>query len=219
MIEKITRRGALAALVGLVGVVSSVGYLALRGNSTEQSLRVLAANVSHTRQKKTRRYKTENLRNDTDDILLARMIFGEARDCADQEKIAVAYTAINRIDDGKRQNGTTLKEVLLAPDQYSCFNRRDKNRTKLMDPDKYGKKEFEHCLLLARVLMAKKYKDPTNGATHYHAAYARPLWSLSPSMKKIGRIETPEGKSAHIFYREEINHAEKNTWRTRKKRR
>ena len=150
-------------------------------------------------------YKTKNFANDSDEVILARMLFGEARNCTELEKVAVAYTTLNRIDDGKKWNGETLREVILCPKQYSCFNENNPNRKELMNPEKYDKSSFEDCLRIARGVLEGKYQDPTNGATHYfNPKLANPSWARSRSMKKIGKIKISDGKySAHEFYLED----------------
>jgi len=141
------------------------------------------------------KYKTHNPSRDSDDVLLARLIFGEARNCSLEERIAVAYTAINRARDGKKWNGETIKESILKPYQYSCFNKNDPNRKKVLDPESYEPHVFYECLEIARKVLKGEYKDPTNGATHYHTRNIRPRWS-----RKLERIERPGWR--HIFYRE-----------------
>ena len=146
-------------------------------------------------------YRTDNFYNDSDDVLLARMLLGEAEDCSDLEKISIAWTVLNRMDDGKKWNGTTLQEVILKPMQYSAFN-PDLN-AKLKNPLAYNPGEFYSSLNLAREILAGKYSDPTNGATHYlnpnHPDLrerALPAWTRS--MARVGRI----GNSYHTFYKE-----------------
>ncbi len=146
-------------------------------------------------------YKTDDFYKDTDEMLLARMLLGETEDCSEIEKIAVAYTAINRTNDGKKWNGETLQEVILKPYQYSAFN--ENLNAKLKNPMTYNLNEFEICLELAKEILAGKYSDPTKGATHYlnpnHPDLkGKPLPSWTNSMEKIGRIEN----SYHVFYKE-----------------
>lgn len=140
-------------------------------------------------------YKTDNLSEDPEDILLARMIYGEARNCSEAEMTAVAYTVINRVNDGKEWNGSNIKDVLLKPFQYSCFNEGDPNLQKLMDPEK---DLFESCLAIARKVISGEIKDPASGATHYfNPENANPGWA--EKMRIIGRV----GESRHVFYKEE----------------
>ena len=141
---------------------------------------------------------TDDFSEDSDEVLLARMLFGEARSCSDEEKTAVAYTVLNRVDDGKRWNGTTIRGVVLKPWQYSCFNRNDPNKEKLKDPEKYDKISWERCLGVAQGVVSRESKDFTKGATHYfNPNVVNPSWASK--MTRIGRI----GNSKHVFYRED----------------
>ena len=128
------------------------------------------------------------------------MLFGEARNCSELEKIAIAHTAINRAKDNKKWNGTTVKESILKPGQYTCFNKNDPNRQKLLDPRKYDASSFEKCLEISRGVLSGGHKDPTNGATHYHTSAVNPSWAKK--MRPLGRIKTPKEPSKHFFYRE-----------------
>lgn len=180
--EKIDRRGFLKR----IGVLAGAWAL---GNS---GLEVLAEG-----------YRVSDFSKDSDEVLLARMLFGEARNCSDMEKIAVAYTAINRANDGKKWNGESVRGAILKPWQYSCFNENDSNRDKLMNPEKYDKQAFARCLDIARDVLAGKYKDPT-GATHYfNPETAKPKWA--DKIRRLGRIKVDnEGNlSKHEFYRED----------------
>jgi hypothetical protein len=146
-------------------------------------------------------YKTDDFYNDPIEILLARMLLGEAEGCSTIEKIAVAYTAINRANDSKRWNGRTLQEAILAYRQYSAFN--EEFNEKLKDPLAYNAQEFENCLHLAKEILAGKYEDPTNGATHYlnpnHPTLrGKPLPKWTIELEEIGQVQN----SIHTFYRE-----------------
>jgi len=145
-------------------------------------------------------YKTSDFYQDSDEILLARMLLGECEGCSKIEKIAIAYTAINRMNNLKEWKNKTLKEVILAPYQYSAFN-EDKN-AKLKDPLKYNPVEFMESLGLAGKILAGKYKDPVT-ATHYlnpnHPDLkGRPLPKWTKKLEKLGRINN----GFHVFYRE-----------------
>jgi len=136
---------------------------------------------------------------DSDEVLLARMLFGEARNCSDEEMIDVAYTAVNRANDGKRWNGETLREAILKPWQYSCFNSGDPNLPKLKDPKKYDPESWERCLRIARGVVSGEYEDKNKGATHYFAkGTRRPAWADSSQMIDILEPE----KYKHDFFRE-----------------
>lgn len=139
-------------------------------------------------------YSTKDFSSDSDTVLLARMLFGEARNCSRKEKIAVAYTAINRV---KRQSwyGKNLREVLLKPYQYTCFNKNDPNLDKLKNPLKSNARAFNECLEIARLVLSGQADDPTSNATHYFTG-KKPGWA--DKMTRIGRIKN----SRHEFYRE-----------------
>ncbi len=140
--------------------------------------------------------------NDPDEVLLAKMLFGEARSCSDLEKVAVAYTPLNRAEDGVAWNGRTLKEAILEPFQYECFNLGNANRDKLKAPNKYDSKSFDQCLKVARDVLSGRYQDPTNGATTYYNPTTIKEPERFKKMQKIGRINTSQGPSKHVFYKE-----------------
>lgn len=148
-------------------------------------------------------YKVTDFSQDTDQVLLARMIWGEARGQSDLERVAVAYTAVNRANDGKKWNGETVREAVLKPWQYSCFNSNDPNRDKLLDPQQYDAESFRECLDIAGKVLSGEHSDPTNGATHYfNPKVVLPTWAKK--MSKIGKINVGNNKlSAHDFYRED----------------
>lgn len=52
---------------------------------------------------------------------------------------------------------------------------------------------YNHCLIIARVILAGKFKDPTHNSTHYHSNKVNPYWSAS--LNKVASIGN------HIFYK------------------
>lgn len=146
-------------------------------------------------------FKTDDFSKDSDRVLLARMMLGEAENCSDKEKIAVAYVAKNRARDGKKWNGETLKEAILKPYQFSCFNKiingRVNHRLKgLKDPMNYNPKDFQKNLILAKDFLENKYSDPTDGATFYYNPHlANPSWA-----KKLNRVKV--SGTIHWFFKE-----------------
>ncbi len=123
-------------------------------------------------------YKTENFEDDSDEVMLARLIFGESRGQSEYEKAAVAYTAINRANDGKLYNGETIKEVALAKKQFSAFNQDDVNFKKVKNPQQYEKESWDNCLKVAYdVLHTDKYSNLNQGQTNYfNPNLANPSW-------------------------------------------
>ena len=138
-------------------------------------------------------YRVTNFNEDSKEILLARMMLGETEDCSDIEKISVGYTAINRT-----KWGMSLKEVILYPKAYSCFNSRSKSSVFLKKPLEYNKSEFLKCLKISRGILNGEYKDPTKGATFFYnpELIKKPYWTKN--LIRVGKIKN----SHHVFYRE-----------------
>ncbi|MBS3073881.1 cell wall hydrolase [Candidatus Pacearchaeota archaeon] len=148
-------------------------------------------------------YKTDDFSKDSDKVILARMLFGEARNCSYEERLAVGFTALNRARDGKRWNGEAIREAVLKKWQYSCFNEDDLNRKKLMDPESVDAYNWSVCLTAAEDVLDGSRKKINKGQTNYHAKSMKkyPGWSKSGRMTKI---EFPEHSKEfrHVFYRE-----------------
>lgn len=139
-------------------------------------------------------YRTNDFSNDNDEVLLARMIFGEARGESEQGRIAVAYSAVNRLQN-QRRFGRNLHEVILRRSQYTCFNQGNANRIQLMDPLRYDAARFRQCLQTARNVLGRRAADPTSGANHYfNPNHANPSWA--DRMILTARIGN------HNFYRD-----------------
>lgn len=82
--------------------------------------------------------------------------------------------------------------VCRKPYQFSCWNADDPNREKLLDlgeSDLY----FATALRIARRAVYGVLEDPTDGATHYHAA------GISPSWIKGEKPVAVMGR--HVFYK------------------
>ena len=129
-------------------------------------------------------YSTNDFKNDSDKVIIARMLFGEARNCSREEKRVIAYTAINRAKDGKKWNGETIKDSILKEWQYSCFNDNDPNKKKLMDPQRYDSKSWEECLTAADTVLGENSNSYNLGQTHYHTLAISPKWAGSKLMER-----------------------------------
>ncbi len=98
--------------------------------------------------------------HDDDTMLLARMLWGECGVHANMiEKIAIAYSAINR----KNRKNTSLRTELLRPHAYSCFL----DRKKMLDPTKGGAEAWQESYRIADQILQGVFSDNTGGATHY----------------------------------------------------
>ncbi len=122
-----------------------------------------------------------------DDIkLLSLVIYGEARGEPLAGKIAVASVVLNRL---KKSGwfGKALKDVILKPYQFSCFNENDPNRIKLLaiaqDWDIFFQKDktLRECYDIAKKLLDPNdfsmAKDNTFGATHYKTKNCKADWA------------------------------------------
>lgn len=129
---------------------------------------------------------------------LARTLWGEARGEGSSGMQAVAQVILNRLAISKELGsywwGNDVVQICQKPFQFSCWNKDDPNRAKLIqlsaDDDIY----FVTAMRIARrALAATLGTDVTEGATHYHAAGISPYWV------KDNKASSVLGK--HIFYR------------------
>lgn len=119
---------------------------------------------------------------DSDQVLLARLLFGEARGEDEKGRYAVAYVVKNRARDKDR----TWREVILHRKQFSCFNKGDDNYEKIKDPEKYDENAWQECLAIAeRVVACDDSKNTIDGCTHYHTKSVQPVWSEGKKPYKI----------------------------------
>lgn len=90
--------------------------------------------------------------------------------------LAVAFVLLNRIKDGRW--GTNLASVCLAPEQFSCWNTKDRNRKRLAEM-----RNDDPSLLLAQKALldaSNGVPDPSHGATHYYSIdIPAPSWAAS----------------------------------------
>ncbi|MDA1091580.1 MAG: cell wall hydrolase [Proteobacteria bacterium] len=112
---------------------------------------------------------------------LARTIYGEARGELVRGKEAVACVIMNRVRRAKQRGGhywwgATVEEVCRRPYQFSCWNENDPNRDRIVTVGT-DNRNFQSCLRIARRALAGTLKDPTAGATHYHAKSVMPPWT------------------------------------------
>lgn len=128
--------------------------------------------------------------------ILARTIYGEARGEKIKGKEAVASVIMNRVKKARARGGmywwgSTIKKVCLKPWQFSCWNKNDPNRLKILNVNKLDM-NFQTCLRISRRAVAGELKDQVDGSTHYHSKKVNPLWSR-------GRMFTTE-IGRHHFY-------------------
>lgn len=126
---------------------------------------------------------TGNFADDTEEMLLARAIYGEAGGESKQAKIAVGWTIRNRVEDSRNRWGKTYHEVILQPFQYEPFNdpksRAFKKITNPQVDDEIEEKAWRESFEAATEVIHNKVPDPTNGANHFYVPlpdYPTPNW-------------------------------------------
>jgi len=116
---------------------------------------------------------------------LARNIYFEARNQSTRGQEAVAHVTLNRLKSGK--HGSSICEVVYQPHAFSWTLDKLKIRGRLKEIEAESlAKEIAFNTLVGNI------KDPTDGATHYHASYVKPYWSR--------KLEKKVKISSHIFY-------------------
>lgn len=147
-----------------------------------------------------------NLRpSDTDLLVGALTIYGEARGDTQEGKVAVAHTILNRCKAQKWWGkgvpalvDHSIAEVCLTPSQFSCWNEKDPNRKVLDAMQKEGLafnisgKDFRACLKALIDAVDGFTIDHTKGCTHYvttalHQSGKAPEWCRRGDYIEIGK--------------------------------
>lgn len=132
--------------------------------------------------------------NEDEVRLLAATVWGEARSEGEIGMRAVAHVMVNRV--GPRF-GEDLATVILAPKQFSVWNRGDPNRRlvlNLVRDESYATdaEQWAMAQRIAREVLSGESVDPTGGALFYHTRAVRPRWARDG----VGR----QTIGAHYFY-------------------
>ena len=124
----------------------------------------------------------------SDQDILARTIWGEARNQGELGMQAIACVVVNRVNHPSWW-GANVRSVCLKPYQFSCWNLGDPNRPQLMavtsdDP------QYADCLTISGNAINGGLSDCTNGADSYRVVgtYARWAEGLQP-VAVIGQHE------------------------------
>jgi hypothetical protein len=136
---------------------------------------------------------TGDLRDDPDEILLARLIFGEARNQPREAKIWVASSVLNRVK--SKAWPDTIQGVILQAGQYDPLKSPDSNYIYVIDPQRTSIQAditaWRESYEIARDIILGQIKNPTD-ATHFHGigiSKERFLQRVIPKgkfLKKIG---------------------------------
>jgi len=137
----------------------------------------------------------ENFRDDSEQMILARAIFGEVRDSrlSDKVRIAVGWIIRNRVEDPKNQWGKTYHSVILEVKQYSAFNPTNKNRPFVENPlftgSEIDKRAWLKCYEISGRILNRSISDPTKGANHYFDdSIDTPSWAIKENF--VIKIDT-----------------------------
>ena len=128
-------------------------------------------------------------------MTLARTIWGEARGEEMAGKEAVGQVILNRSRSGRYPSN--IADVCLQAFQFSCWNKTDPNRAKMLalKPDS-TQEGFDKCLAAADRVIRGSVPDRTMGALHYYATtMSPPKWiAASPKARMTAEI------GQHRFY-------------------
>ena len=101
----------------------------------------------------------------TDLLHLAKTIYGEARGESIETMLAVGWVIRNRLQ--AKRYGSTYKDVVLQPKQFSCWNKDDPNY-KVIKRSIRGRL-WEVCIGVAVVVIQSAAKhNPVTGVRHYY---------------------------------------------------
>ena len=122
---------------------------------------------------------TGNFEDDAVAMILARLIFGEARNQSQEAMTGAAWVIKNRVDADKKYFGSSYHEVILKNDgkywQFSSFIPSDPNFKILINPlsnkvEETDKKAWFISYDIASKIVNNSVIDPTEGATFFHSS-------------------------------------------------
>ncbi|MGG5812460.1 cell wall hydrolase [Falsiroseomonas sp. CW058] len=130
--------------------------------------------------------------------ILALTLWGEAAGRPVRAMEAVAAVVMTRVRLAARAGGLAhlgqgVAGVCRAPFQFACWQPRHPRHAALAECDTQADAAFPACRRIAARAMAGLLPDPTEGATHYHAADELPRWA-------VGQVPTAE-LGGLVFYR------------------
>ena len=161
--------------------------LILGGISLKPSLSVRKfISRDHATLQKLSKLSRENLRNVN---IIARTVYGEARNQTQKGRQAVVHVILNRAS----QSRTHIPKVVYKRKQFSCWNQRDPNRKRL-EIVNISNPVFKNILDTCVETM-QGTQDVTQGADHYHVTRISPRWKKQRHLKPTIKI------GDHIFYK------------------
>ena len=129
--------------------------------------------------------------------LMARTIWGEARNEPKEGLDAVAHVILNRVHSARYPS--TIRKVILQPWQFSMWNPGDVNGQRALAVHR-TESRFRKCQAAAGRAMGGLSTDPTGGALHYATTNRPPNVSTWPP-RWAGSSTGSVVIGAHTFYR------------------
>lgn len=124
---------------------------------------------------------TKDFYDDTQAILLARVIYGEVGGESDEAKAAVGWTIRNRVEDSRNRWGKTYHGVILQAHQYDAlWNKRTYNKVRNppIAESEQEREVWRGSYKAAVQVISGEISDPTKGANHFYATtIPTPLWA------------------------------------------
>lgn len=135
--------------------------------------------------------------------VMARTLWGEARNEGTAGMQAVACVILNRIKTARALGGYwwghNIIEVCHKPYQFSCWNKTDPNYRKLLAVTD-DNIHFATAKRISRRAVLGFIDDPTYGADHYHTKAVAPYWSQGKTPTNV--------IGQHVFFKlVEVPHA------------
>lgn len=120
---------------------------------------------------------TGDFSDDTETMILARLIFGEARSQSKETMTAIGWVVKNRVEAKKSYFGDGYHDVITKNDtvhwQFSPMNPEEEDNFPLLtDPlgnAETNKKAWSRAYEIAKNVINNKVQDPTDGATFFHS--------------------------------------------------
>lgn len=148
---------------------------------------------------------TGDFNDDTVQMILARALFGEARDTLipDEARYAIASVIKNRVADSRWPG--SYAEVITAPKQFSAFNDGNVNRSFVENPLHTGNsidaKAWRHAYAIAEKVLRGTVADPTDGANHYHDdSIDAPPWAKDRKPTLTVPYANQLGRSVNVYF-------------------
>lgn len=108
--------------------------------------------------------------------ILARTVEGEGEGEPFDGKVAIAWTARNRLN-RRSWYGRTIADVCQKPEQYSCWNEGAGGRISRITSVTLDEPSFRDSMAASAGVLLDMIADPTHGATHYHTKSVSPNWA------------------------------------------